>query len=277
MDTKDKARGFVFNMKYNITINQKAVIDLSLDLDVVDMAIFDFIKDFSLSSSCLKVIIDGRQYFWISHSKIINDLPIIRIATRQGIIKRINKLIEAKLINRYEVDAQKSYYCFGSNYDNVTFVTERKQPFTLPVNESLQDPVNDGLHNYNTINYNTNDNKDETSLFSEKELEPLTPKKPLKEKKEKAVAVFFNESKWSDFDTLKNYLAKDADFVSKYAYTDLKYYINKADTWSENKQQKRTERGWLMTLRDWISEAELKGERVKIDPPKKQQQGHINH
>lgn len=153
-------------MKYNININQKAVIDLGLDLDVVDLAIFDFIKDFSNSPGCIKVLIDGKQYFWISHSKIINDLPIIKITSRQGIFKRINKLIDACLIERKEIDSQKSYYCFGVNYDSVTFVTDRQHTLTATVNENLRQPDNSSLHNYNINNYNTIDNNNTALPFS---------------------------------------------------------------------------------------------------------------
>lgn len=38
-------------MKYSININQKAAIDLGLKLDIVDLAIFDYIKDFSASKA----------------------------------------------------------------------------------------------------------------------------------------------------------------------------------------------------------------------------------
>lgn len=151
-------------MKYNIYINQKAIIDLGLDLDVIDMSIFDFFNYFSNSSNCVKVFIDGKQYFWISHTKIINDLPIIRINTRQGILKRINKLIEANLIERADGEMQRSYYRFGVNYDSVYSVTDRQQKASSTDNESLPVTDNESCHYNDTINNNTKDNKDSISL-----------------------------------------------------------------------------------------------------------------
>lgn len=237
-------------MKYNININQKAVIDLNLHLDVVDMAIFDFIKDFSNSKGCLKVFIEGKQYFWISHSKIISDLPIIRITSRQGIIKRINKLIDSELIERIEVDLQKSYYCFGKNYDGVIFVADVQQPFTPPVNQSLREPDNERLHNNSITNNNTNDNK----------------------------TVLFSDSIYNDYHNLKTTLAKDDNFVKKYAYTNLKHYIEDCLLWSDAKNQKRTNKGWLATLRNFMKRDLEDGKLVKIETPKRNgEQGHINY
>jgi hypothetical protein len=59
-------------IKYTIMINQKAVIDNMFDLDVIDMCIFDFICYFSNSISCKRTTIEGREFFWISHKKIIS-------------------------------------------------------------------------------------------------------------------------------------------------------------------------------------------------------------
>ena len=44
-------------MKYNISINQFAAVrnGFAKDLDLIDLAIFDFIKDFANSSKCVKV------------------------------------------------------------------------------------------------------------------------------------------------------------------------------------------------------------------------------
>lgn len=45
-------------MKYSILINQKLSIDNSLNLDIVDLAIFEYIKDFSHSNDILKFMED---------------------------------------------------------------------------------------------------------------------------------------------------------------------------------------------------------------------------
>ena len=42
-------------MQYTITINQLAVISSGLNLDVVDMSIFDFIKHYAHSDRCMKL------------------------------------------------------------------------------------------------------------------------------------------------------------------------------------------------------------------------------
>jgi len=261
-------------MKYNININQKAIIDLGLNLDVIDMSIFDFIKDFANSKNCVKVFIDGKQYFWISHTKIITDLPIIRINTRQGIINRINKLIESGLIERVESDLQRSYYCFGDNYDNVLFVAECKQPFTPPVNETLQQPVNDRLHNNSITNNNTIDNKDDSLLH----LVSIPIVKKLKrQKKEVGPQIPFIESTWNSYDTLKAELAKDEDFKKEFAGVCLKSYIEDVLCWSE-KGNVTTNNGWYLTLRRWMRTAKNDGKLMMLkDFNSNKPKGHINY
>lgn len=235
-------------MKYNIHINQKAVIDLNLDLDVVDMAIFDFIKDFSNSTACQKILIGGKQYFWITHSKIISDLPIIRINSRQGILKRINKLIVANLIDRVDGDSQRSYYCFGVNYDNVTFVTDRQQPLSRTDNESLPKPDNESCRDNITINNNTKDNKQ----------------------------ILFSNSIWNSYEALKMELAKDLNFVKEFAGVDLKSYIEDCLAWSVSKNNKSTNNGWYLTLRKWMRDDRKQGKLAMLTQPNKPK-GHTNH
>ena len=73
------------NYKYNIVINQKAIVDNGLSIDIVDAAVFDFIKDFSHSDKCVKMQIDGKTYFWITNQTIIDNLPLLQITTPRGI------------------------------------------------------------------------------------------------------------------------------------------------------------------------------------------------
>ena len=106
-------------MKYTILINQKTVIEAGLDLDLSDMAIFDYIKDFVHSERCSKIETPEGLFFWISHQKVISDMPMIGVKTRQGIIKRIDNLIREGVLVKHP-DCQKygkSLYRFGQNYD----------------------------------------------------------------------------------------------------------------------------------------------------------------
>ena len=165
-------------MKYTILINQFAAVNSGLDLDLIDLSIFDFIKDFANSDGCIKMQTPEGIYFWISHKLIIDTMPLLKIKTPQGIIKRIENLINAKLLNKHpncEIYS-KTLYSFGSNYDLLTFNkieidSDKKE--LHPLNESLappqqkfSPPLNESLGN-NIINNNTINNKNSVTPENE--------------------------------------------------------------------------------------------------------------
>ena len=148
------------NYKYTILINQFSVIENGFDLDIIDLALFDYIKDFSGSNSCSKIATPEGTYFWLSHSKIIQDMPLLKIKTKTGIIKRLSNLIKEGIFEKHpncELYG-KTLYKTGVNYDCLIFeksVNTSKQKFTGGVNQSLDNYsiINNSNYN-NTINDN---------------------------------------------------------------------------------------------------------------------------
>ena len=84
-------------MKYNININQKELSKTNLDL--VDCAILDYIRIMCASQNdkIIKKRIDG--YTWISYSRIMEDMPLLRIKSKGAISKRIKSIKEAGFID----------------------------------------------------------------------------------------------------------------------------------------------------------------------------------
>lgn len=143
------------NYKYNIVINQKAIVDNGLAIDIVDAAVFDFIKDFSHSDKCVKMQIDGKTYFWITNQTIIDNLPLLQISTARGLRKRIDNLINAGLLVRNEnsQELNKTLYTFGSKYDSYIFCSEpRNESSTLGT--VVPTPRNSCSHDNNNKNNN---------------------------------------------------------------------------------------------------------------------------
>lgn len=150
-------------MKYTILINQYAAVNSGLDLDLIDLAIFDFIKDFANCASCVKMHTPEGIYFWISHKLILEAMPLLNIKTSQGMIKRIDNLIKAGILQKHPNCElyNKTLYCFGENYELLTFtekaariltgVDTPKQKLMPPINESLGVPINESL-GYNSNN-----------------------------------------------------------------------------------------------------------------------------
>lgn len=170
-----KAGAFPFDpMKYNISINQKAVIDSGLSLDLIDLAIFDCLKDFSLVPSCKTLSIGGITYYLFNWKLIQQQLPILGLNTRQSVFKRFTNLKEAGVIvaNPDNATLGQAWYRFGSNYQKLLFNPDNNG--LHPVNESqggdnqsLPQPDNNGLHNNSHSNNSIRD-KEAPSLRDKK-------------------------------------------------------------------------------------------------------------
>lgn len=119
-------------MKYTILINQYAAVNSGLDLDLIDLAIFDFIKDFAICASCVKMHTPEGIYFWISHKLILEAMPLLNIKTSQGMIKRIDNLIKAGILQKHPNCElyNKTLYCFGKNYELLTFTEKAARVLT---------------------------------------------------------------------------------------------------------------------------------------------------
>ena len=145
-------------MQYTILINQLQAVRISeqtkIELDVADMAIFQFIVDFANSPNCKR----DDEWFWITTKKIIAELPLIGLKWRQ-IHNRLNKLVAAKLLIRNPRNEQQSIslFKFGENYDGYLFdstVAENYNPplqnFATPVAENYNPPLQKNATNHIT-------------------------------------------------------------------------------------------------------------------------------
>lgn len=273
-------------MKYTILINQFAAVNSGLDLDLIDLCIFDFIKDFVNSQACIKMQTPEGIYFWISHKLIIKAMPLLKIKTPQGIIKRIENLINAKLLNKHpncEIYS-KTLYSFGSNYNLLTFnkiendsdkkelyplnesLAPPKQKFRAPLNESLGDNIinNNTINNKNSVTpENEFSDTPSQTLFSENNFDSkqqdknkekkVAPKKESTDRKtlfrnsEVYGLVDFNAQEGADYSEFEKLYN-----TPEFAPVDLVYYFYCVADWSDQKNMKRTKNGWLATVRNFI-------------------------
>lgn len=239
-------------MQYTITINQLAVINAGLDLDVVDMTIFDFVKHYAHSEKCMKLQTETGTYFWVSHTTIIQQLPILGISTGAGIIKRINKLIDAGLLARHpNCDLmRKTFYKFGPNYDKVCFTThnESSQPSTGVEgthNESLRRTHNESLGNQSINVQSTKEqiNADGGLFESQSDFTPVVITHPRRTS-ESNPCLFCN-SRFADFTLFQ------AEFTSpEFDNVDIGYYFHAVADWSAQKGTKMKD--WIATTRNFI-------------------------
>lgn len=79
--------------------------------------------------------------------------------------------------------------------------------------------------------------------------------------KQKSKQIYFRESQWSCYDTLRKDLVTDANFVKDYSGVNLRAYIEDALAWSE-KGNKSTDMGWKLTLKNWMRKAKSEGRLI---------------
>lgn len=149
-------------MKYNITINQKSVIDNGLlgELDIIDLAIFDFIYHFFNSDFEDKVTFtkNGIEYTEIRPALLEREMPLLKIGTKRTFINRMNNLINAGLIERYENNSNenRSGYKKGVNFSIFEFDKPKKTD-SQGYENNFTPPMKTDSHNNNI----TNNNKEE--------------------------------------------------------------------------------------------------------------------
>ena len=156
-------------MKYTITINQKAVIDNWLDLDLVDCAVYDYLHSRVLAKKKVIKIIDDREYFRIQYEHFINEMPLLWIKNKQSLSRRIDKLISQNILEKKMINWNSPYFRFWDNAELLQYskvscdVLESQGAVDLKVKGGLTDESrgagleSPGINN-NIINNNTNNN-----------------------------------------------------------------------------------------------------------------------
>lgn len=135
-------------MQFGFYINQRAMVEMALDLSYDDIAVFEFVKSYSHGKKVEKLDVEGESYYWISWKLIVEELPFLGTKSRYGVNLHINSLIEAGLLKRYENNGSsgKSFFAFGDRYDE--FEGYAKILNTCQKNSTP--PVEKIQHNQNT-------------------------------------------------------------------------------------------------------------------------------
>lgn len=137
-------------MKYTISINQLANYEKGLGLDLIDLALFDFVQSFVNSGRCECISMDNKPYFWISPQYVISEMPILGIKTTRGINLRIENLINAGMLIRgpENQSKRKTYLAFGPRVSEYEFSTWNDDSKSLGTNL----PSNNNINNNNKNN-----------------------------------------------------------------------------------------------------------------------------
>ncbi len=89
-----------------------------IKVDCTDLVILRWFVDFY--PNMRKMTVDGKEYAWLAHSKMLVDLPLLDISKR-ACIERMQKLVEFGILE-YKLIKEGgtfSLYTFGKNYINL--------------------------------------------------------------------------------------------------------------------------------------------------------------
>lgn len=116
-----------FNQEYALTLRKtvsgKDGAEKTIKIDCTDLTILRWLVDFY--PSMRKMTVDGKEYAWLTHAKLQEDIPLLDISKR-ACVERMQKLVEFKILE-YKFIKQGgtfSLYAFGENYMNLVRSTE---------------------------------------------------------------------------------------------------------------------------------------------------------
>lgn len=99
----------------NVISNKK---EKTIKIDCTDLTILRWFVDFY--PNMRKMTVDGKEYAWLSHKKLIDDLPILDI-NKRSCIERMQKLVAFEILEYalLKDGGTFSLYRFGKNYEKL--------------------------------------------------------------------------------------------------------------------------------------------------------------
>ena len=165
-------------MQFTINIDQRSVVENSWDLSFDDMAIFDFMSKFILGGALLKQSTPKGDFYWVSFSKIREELPMLSGNSDSSIKRHIANLIRVGLIEKCDeeisIRRHLSLYRLGEAYHKYW---RRDTPPNLDGNPSKNDDTPPNLNgnpskNERVTRSNLNGNHNTSILYNQNHISP---------------------------------------------------------------------------------------------------------
>lgn len=125
-------------MQFTININQKALLDIDESLDLKDATILDFVSKVRGNPNFETKIFNQKEYFWLAYSKIIEELPLLKIKNKESLSRRLKKFIELDLVEIHidQVNGNKVYWRAGTNFYKI-FYSEVSTQTSTPIDSKV--------------------------------------------------------------------------------------------------------------------------------------------
>jgi len=98
-------------MKYTLhQFQQQACFELNLNLQ--EAYLLSWIVDFIQSGNMDSIILEGEPYYWIAYSKVIDELPMLRIQSMDVVGRKFKSLEKKKILKRHTVKTAGKTKCY---------------------------------------------------------------------------------------------------------------------------------------------------------------------
>lgn len=104
-------------MKYTVNgFDQKVLVENELDL--IDSTLLRYFVDFMSSGAMSFIDVEGERYYWIDYKSVIEELPIMRIKSKDVIYRHLKKMVARNILKHYtrKQGGTYSYYALGIKY-----------------------------------------------------------------------------------------------------------------------------------------------------------------
>lgn len=226
-------------MRYNISINQKAIFENGFenDLDLIDASILDIINGLFRSSFVKKMTHKGNDYYWVNNEIVAKEMPLLKVSNRT-LRRRIDDLITKGFLQRCEdnktmatrflrptLKLQSLYY-----YNPLAKKDTPCPNMANPLAKYGQPPW-PNMANYNSTNNNTtNNNSSIAADFSKSTVSALPYQEEFLEvyeiiKAESGNAVRLNFKKIKDSNKYKDFVRFYKEHKKEHPLAEIKEVI----------------------------------------------------
>lgn len=143
-----------------------------LGIKTDELLILQHFVDFQKSGNMDKYQINGKEYYWLSYKKVMEDLPMLDITNIRTIQRKFDKLVEVNILEKeYHREKEKTFTLFrkGKAYDQIIYRHDENKGKPTPrperpykeiigylnevTNKNLSLPDTSKVLSYNDIEY----------------------------------------------------------------------------------------------------------------------------
>lgn len=143
-----------FSQEYAMTLKKTVATnegEKTVKIDCTDLVILRWFTDFY--PNMRKTIISGREYVMVTHSDLVEDLPMIGISKR-AFIERMQKLVGFGILD-YQLVKEGgtfSFYAFGKNFEPLCGCRTAEKDLVITATDEIVGYLNKKAH----TNFKTN-------------------------------------------------------------------------------------------------------------------------